>query len=191
MSTITFTAGSTTTVTNFAVTGTAGNPVTINSSVPGTRFTLSQASGIVIVNYASIQDSNVTGGATWIASNSTDLGDNLGWIFGLYKQGLGSSINSAGVLQLNYLNSQFDETQTLTYTPYVGTTSGSISFNNNTASTNYFANTTGSLAISSAQNFTTECWFYLKSYPSNPSTTWSSGIFHIAQPSVQKRKIKT
>jgi hypothetical protein len=41
--TITFPASTTTTVSDFNVNGTAGNLVTINSSTPGTRFTLARA----------------------------------------------------------------------------------------------------------------------------------------------------
>ena len=82
-STITFAAGSTTTVTDFTLSGSAGNLVTINSSVPGTQFTLTKSSGTVTANYLQIQDSNAIGGATWDASNgtNTDLGNNTGWFF--------------------------------------------------------------------------------------------------------------
>jgi len=80
--TITFEAGSTTTVTDFTIAGESGRLVTINSSVPGTQFTLSKASGTVSSDYLNIQDSNATGGATWNAgSNSVDSGNNNGWIF--------------------------------------------------------------------------------------------------------------
>jgi hypothetical protein len=79
--TITFQASSTTTLTDFTLAGTAGNLVTINSSVNGTRFNLSKASGSVTGNYLSIKDSNATGGATWTATNSANAGNNLGWIF--------------------------------------------------------------------------------------------------------------
>jgi len=82
-STITFEAGSTTTVTNFTLSGSAGNLVTINSSVPGVQFTLSKSSGTVTANYLSIRDSNATGGAYWDASNGTNIneGNNTGWNF--------------------------------------------------------------------------------------------------------------
>ena len=81
-STISFTAGTTQTVTDFTLVGTAGNLVTINSTTPGTQFTLSKSSGTVDANYLSIADSNATGGATWNAgANSIDLGNNTGWIF--------------------------------------------------------------------------------------------------------------
>jgi hypothetical protein len=81
--TISFEAGSTTTVTNFTLAGAAGNLVTINSTISGTRFNLSKASGTVTANYLAIQDSNATGGAYWDATNGTNinLGNNIGWDF--------------------------------------------------------------------------------------------------------------
>lgn len=62
--------------------GTAGNLVTINSTTPGTQFTLSKkANGTINANYLSIIDSNVTGGATWYNNNGTNtvLTNNTGW----------------------------------------------------------------------------------------------------------------
>jgi hypothetical protein len=81
--TISFEAGSTTTVTNFTVEGSAGNLVTIKSTIFGTQFTLSKSSGTVTANYLAIQDSNATGGAYWDALNGTNLnlGNNTGWNF--------------------------------------------------------------------------------------------------------------
>jgi hypothetical protein len=84
--TITFVAGSTTTVTNFTVSGTAGNLVTLNRSQASTlRWNLSKASGTVSVDYLFIRVSNATGGATWYAgANSTSSNStpgNSGWIF--------------------------------------------------------------------------------------------------------------
>ena len=82
-STISFQAGSVTTVTNFTLAGPAEAPVTINSTIPGTRFILSKASGNVTANYLAIQDSDATGGAYWDATNGTNLnlGNNIGWDF--------------------------------------------------------------------------------------------------------------
>jgi hypothetical protein len=81
-STITFTAGSTQTFTNFTLSGTLGNLVTINSTSPGTQFNLSRASGTTSVGYLNIQDSNATGGAYWYADiTSFNVGNNTGWIF--------------------------------------------------------------------------------------------------------------
>jgi hypothetical protein len=76
-----FTAGTTTTLTNWNITGTAGNLVTIGSATAASH-TLSKASGTVNANYLSISRSTATGGATWNAgANSTDGGNNSGWIF--------------------------------------------------------------------------------------------------------------
>lgn len=79
--TVRFTAGTTQTVSNFGLSGTAGNLITINSTTPGSQFTLSDASGTINAQYLSIQDSNATGGAVWNALYSTNLGNNTGWIF--------------------------------------------------------------------------------------------------------------
>ena len=85
--TIRFTAGTTTTVTNWNVSGTAGNLVTIGSATAA-QHTLSKASGTVNANYLSISYSNATGGATWYAgSTSTNGGNNTGWIFGAGSSG--------------------------------------------------------------------------------------------------------
>lgn len=80
-STVTFTAGTTQTVSNFSLSGTAASKITINSSIPGTQFNLSKSSGTVTVQNFSIQDSNATGGAGWYAFNSTNLGNTTGWNF--------------------------------------------------------------------------------------------------------------
>lgn len=79
--TITFTAGTTQTVSSFSASGTAGKLLTINSTVSGTQATLSKASGTVNASYLSLKDSNATGGATWNALNSTNVSGNTGWIF--------------------------------------------------------------------------------------------------------------
>lgn len=78
-STIRFEASTTQTFDNFTLSGTAGNLVTINSTTAGSQFTLYKASGTVDVNYLSIQDSNVTGGAYWGTTTSTFVSNNTGW----------------------------------------------------------------------------------------------------------------
>ncbi len=76
-----FTSGTTTTFTNFSLSGTAGNLITIGS-VTAASHTLSKASGTVSADYLSISQSNATGGAAWYAgANSTDGGSNSGWSF--------------------------------------------------------------------------------------------------------------
>jgi hypothetical protein len=79
--TFSFTAGTTTTLTNWSISGTAGNLVTIQSATAASH-TLSKTSGTVSADYLSISRSTATGGATWYAgANSTDGGNNSGWIF--------------------------------------------------------------------------------------------------------------
>jgi hypothetical protein len=81
--TILFTAGTTQTVSDFTLSGTSGNLITIDSTT-ASQFTLSKASGTVSVSFVDIADSNATGGATWNAFTSNgcvDSGNNTGWIF--------------------------------------------------------------------------------------------------------------
>jgi hypothetical protein len=81
-SSIRFTAGTTTTVTNFTAAGEAGRVLTIDSSSAGSPATLSKASGAVVTDYLSLKDSAATGGAVFYAgANSTDVSGNTGWIF--------------------------------------------------------------------------------------------------------------
>ena len=75
-------AGTTNTVGSFVTTGTTLKY--LQSTIPGTQATISDASGTNSVTYLSIQDSNAIGGATWnaFASNANiDNGNNLGWFF--------------------------------------------------------------------------------------------------------------
>lgn len=78
---ILFTAGTTNTFTNFNLSGTAGNLITIGSPTFASH-TLSKASGTVSSDYLSISRSTATGGASWYAGvNSTNGGNNSGWVF--------------------------------------------------------------------------------------------------------------
>jgi hypothetical protein len=78
---ILFTAGTTNTFSSFSLSGTAGNLITIGS-VTAASHTLSKASGTVSSDYLSISRSTATGGASWYAgANSTDGGNNAGWVF--------------------------------------------------------------------------------------------------------------
>lgn len=81
--TITFEAGSTTTITSFNISGQAGQLVTLKSSSPGTQYTLTKSSGTVTASYVSLEDSNATGGAYWDATDGTNInaGNNTGWNF--------------------------------------------------------------------------------------------------------------
>lgn len=78
---IIFTAGTTQTVSAFTASGESGRVLTIESTSAGTPATLSKASGTVTVEHCSIKDITATGGATWVAVNSTDVSGNTGWTF--------------------------------------------------------------------------------------------------------------
>lgn len=82
--TITLTSGTTQTVTNFGVSGTSGNLITLNASTPGSQATLSDSSGTISVSFVSITDIAATGGAVWesfTANGNVDGGNNTGWLF--------------------------------------------------------------------------------------------------------------
>ena len=88
-----FTAGTTSTFTNFSLSGTAGNLITIGS-VTAASHTLSKASGTVSADFLSVSQSTATGGAAWYAgANSTDGGSNSGWIFTAPPAPSGSNSN--------------------------------------------------------------------------------------------------
>jgi len=74
-------SGTTSTVGSFATSGT--NQKFLSATTPGSQATLSQASGTDSVSYLTIQDSNATGGATFDATDATNVnaGNNTGWIF--------------------------------------------------------------------------------------------------------------
>ena len=78
---ILFTAGTTNTFTNWNASGESTRLLTIGS-VTAASHTLSKASGTVSSDFLSISRSTATGGAGWYAgANSTDGGNNSGWIF--------------------------------------------------------------------------------------------------------------
>jgi hypothetical protein len=65
----------------FELSGTAGNLVTIDSTT-NAAHTFSKSSGVVDADYLSLEYSTATGGASWYAgANSTNVGNNTGWIF--------------------------------------------------------------------------------------------------------------
>lgn len=81
--TVKFTAGTTTTVSDFIATGDASNIITI-SSITAATHTLSKSSGTVSATGVNLTNSIATGGATWYAGAtppSVDNGGNSGWIF--------------------------------------------------------------------------------------------------------------
>lgn len=83
-STVTLTAGTTQTVSQFTLSGSAGNLITLNTTAAGSKATLSDASGTNAVSYMSIKDTTATGGAGWDAytsSGNVNAGNNTGWVF--------------------------------------------------------------------------------------------------------------
>ena len=88
---ISFPSGYTNYFENFSVSGTSGNLVSIYSDFPPAVSTLSKVGGGVIsLNYLSVTNLTATGsGATWYAgANSTNGGNNTGWIFGSPSGGM-------------------------------------------------------------------------------------------------------
>ena len=96
---VTFTAGTTQTITTWDLNGTSGTPLVIGSSVGGTAFTIYKASGAVVADYVTLSDctGDISGGATYTATNSTDGGGNTNWSFGgpVTKQIAGTGGGSA------------------------------------------------------------------------------------------------
>ena len=82
--TITFTAGTTQTVSAFGVSGTSGNLITLNTTVAGSQATLSDNSGTNSLSFTSVKDLAAPGGAAWLAytaNGNVDAGNNTGWLF--------------------------------------------------------------------------------------------------------------
>ncbi|MCD4698774.1 MAG: hypothetical protein K8S16_21290, partial [Bacteroidales bacterium] len=78
--TYTLTNGRTQTInTGFVAGGSCSEPITIQSSISGNQTSISKSSGTVTISYCILKDNNATGGATFIANNTIDLGNNTGW----------------------------------------------------------------------------------------------------------------
>ncbi|MEI6767205.1 MAG: hypothetical protein WCM76_16365 [Bacteroidota bacterium] len=59
--------------------GSCGGEFTLKSSVAGSPAMIYKSAGTVTINYAYLDDISATGGATFTAYNTTDLGGNIGW----------------------------------------------------------------------------------------------------------------
>lgn len=79
--TVTFTSGTTQTVSNFVATGTAGNVITINSSSAGSAATLTKSGGgTVSCDYLSLRDNTGSPSNTWYYGNNSTVVSNVnGW----------------------------------------------------------------------------------------------------------------
>ncbi|MEE4177203.1 MAG: hypothetical protein V2I46_06800, partial [Bacteroides sp.] len=91
-STLTLTAGNQYTLTynktqtitgDLLAEGSCAGPIVIQSSSTTSQTTLSKASGTVTLNFVSLQGLNAIGGASFIANEATDLGNNTGWVINL------------------------------------------------------------------------------------------------------------
>jgi type II secretion system protein G len=77
-----FTAGTTQTITMFTATGSTGNLITIGSPTAASHTLTKTGGGIISSDYLSISYSTATPSNTWYAgANSTNGGNNIGWIF--------------------------------------------------------------------------------------------------------------
>lgn len=75
---VNITSGSTTTVSSLSIAGASGGAIILQSSTLGTQATISDASGTNTLDWCAIRDLAFTGGATFAATNSYDMGDNSG-----------------------------------------------------------------------------------------------------------------
>jgi hypothetical protein len=90
---ILFTAATTSTFADWNASGESTRLLTIGS-VTAASHTLSKSSGTVSADFLSISQSTATGGAGWYAgANSTDGGNNSGWIFTAPPAPSGSNSN--------------------------------------------------------------------------------------------------
>lgn len=89
---IEFTPGVTTTIQNaFTFTGSSSNPIEVSSSTIGTIGTISVATGSPTMTWAGVHDLTFTGGATFTATNSLNLGNNTGITISSPSSGGGTS----------------------------------------------------------------------------------------------------
>ena len=115
--TFTLPASTTTTVSALSLQGTSGNLVTLDSSTPATRATLSKASGTVDVSYLSIKDSAATGGATFLAvpdNGNIDAGNNTGWKFNFIDVDV-SGVEALGLIAQALVWALVDDGNTVTW----------------------------------------------------------------------------
>jgi hypothetical protein len=93
--TVSFTAGTTTTVNNFMLSGISGSLITIGSDGNSASHTISVPGGTVTASYCTISRSTATGGATFRAptSNGSVNGlNNSGWVFTALSNPVGTML---------------------------------------------------------------------------------------------------
>ncbi len=76
----TFTSGKTQMITGtLSAGGSCASPIKIQSSSETSQTTISKSSGAVSITYCALKGVNASGGATFTANNTVDLGNNSGW----------------------------------------------------------------------------------------------------------------
>lgn len=131
-----FAAGTTTTITTLTVSGTAGNLITLKSTVNGSAWNIVSQSNTISVDYVSLQDSHVSGRAIFLADiNSIDVSNNTGWIF---SNEIVTSQNA--VIDGSNVSSMIASVSTPLVAPiriYANPTTHGIWLEDNTTGTNY------------------------------------------------------
>ena len=72
-------AGATQNITNLIAPGTCSENISIKSTTAGTQATIQKTSGSLNLSFLQLKDIRATGGASFSANNSIDLGNNSGW----------------------------------------------------------------------------------------------------------------
>jgi len=100
-----FTTGTNQTVSLLDDTGTGTAVLTLDSSAAGNTWTITDTSGVNVLDYLTLQDSIATGGATFFAGiHSTDTPVNTGWLFSYTVPDNGDPL----ILSRNDVNSYSD-----------------------------------------------------------------------------------
>lgn len=85
--TVSITSGTTQTIGTWSINGTAGNVVTLGSTSTTNHTLTKSGGGTVTADYMSISWSTGSPTLTWLATNSTNGGNNVGWYFGSFPKG--------------------------------------------------------------------------------------------------------
>ncbi|MDQ3075968.1 MAG: hypothetical protein M3Q34_02475 [bacterium] len=105
--TIVFPAGVTTTITSLTLDTDSAQLITLQSSSPGSYWNLVDTAGSNTVSYVSITDSCASGGATWTATDGTNVngGHNCGWIFIVARYWVGGTADWDGTVGTKWATS--------------------------------------------------------------------------------------
>lgn len=125
--------------------GTATEIITIKSNSDGNTATLSKAAGTVTVDFVHLQDNTATGGATFNATNSADLGNVTGWN-GL-KQFQTITFNPISDLPLDQASFALSGTASSGLTPIYSLATGDASI----SGSNITVNSSGLIGVTATQ----------------------------------------